>query len=61
MRVIELGAVQLVRQPLGQLFEQGVFVMSNGDVLILGRIGDDLHEALDLGPVVEGHAEQLCR
>ena len=59
MRVIELGGMYLVRQPLCELFEQAVLVMTDGNVLILSSVGDDLHQTLDLCLVVERHAEQL--
>ena len=33
--------------------------MPDGQVLVLGRGGDDLNEAADLGLAVEGHGEEL--
>lgn len=34
--------------------------MSDWNVVVLRRAGDDLDETADLCLVVEGHAEQLC-
>lgn len=39
--------------------QQTVLMVPQGDVLILGRIGDDLNETPHLGLSVQGHAEEL--
>lgn len=42
------------------LAEECVLVMPDGNVLVLGSVGDDLNQATDLGLGIQGHAEQLC-
>ena len=43
------------------LFEEGVLVVPDGNVLVLCGIGDDLNQAADLRLGVKRHAEQLCK
>ena len=39
--------------------QEAVLVVTDGDVLILSRVGDDLDESSHLGLGVQGHAEEL--
>ena len=45
MRIVELAGLELIRQPGGEVPEQGVLAMPDGKVLVLSRGGDDLDEA----------------
>lgn len=36
-------------------------MVSDGNVLVLSSIGDDLDEAADLCLGIQGHTEQLCK
>ena len=56
---IELAGQQFVGKSGGQIPEERIFSMSDGEILVLCSSGDDLNEALDFGLVVETHAEQL--
>ena len=47
------------RERTNYLSEDLSLSMPDGQVLILCGIGHDLQQSLDLGLVVEGHAEQL--
>lgn len=43
------------------LSEKCVLVVSDGNVLVLCSVGDDLNQPTDLRLGIQGHAEQLCR
>ena len=52
VRVVELAGLQLVGQPRGQVPQQRVLAVPDGQVLVLRRSRDDLDQAADLGLVV---------
>ena len=54
--VVELAGLQLVGQPRGQVPQQRVLAVPDGQVLVLRRGRDDLNQ--DLG-LVEAHSERL--
>ena len=52
VEVVELAGLQLVGQPRGQVPQQRVLAVPDGQVLVLRRSRDDLDQAADLGLVV---------
>ena len=52
VEVVELAGLQLVGQPRGQVPQQGVLAVPDGQVLVLRRGRDNLGQAADLGLVV---------
>ena len=52
MEVVELAGLQLVGQPRGQVPQQRVLAVPDGQVLVLRRGRDNLGQAADLGLVV---------
>ena len=52
VRIIELAGLQLVGQPRGQVPQQRVLAVPDGQVLVLRRGRDNLGQAADLGLVV---------
>ena len=52
VEVVELAGLQLVGQPRGQVPQQRVLAVPDGQVLVLRRGRDDLDQAADLGLVV---------
>ena len=52
VEVVELAGLKLVRQPRGQVPQQRVLAVPDGQVLVLRRSRDDLDQAADLGLVV---------
>ena len=45
----------------GELAQNDVLSMSDGQGLVLSSVGDYLHQTAQLGLLIQGHAEQLCR
>lgn len=43
------------------LSEKCVFMVSDGNVLVLSSIGNNLNQPTDLCLGIKGHAEQLCK
>lgn len=55
-----LGTWALLLKPrCPHLPQEVVFMVPDGDVLVLGCIGDDLDEPPHLGLGIQGHAEEL--
>ena len=52
VEVVELAGLQLVGQPRGQVPQQRVLAVPDGQVLVLRRGRDNLGQAADLGLVV---------
>ena len=59
VRVVVSGLGQLEGDTGGQLSQEGVLLVPDGDTLVLGSRGEDLQKTLQLGLVVQGHAEQF--
>ena len=59
MRIIEFAGLQFVWKSGGQIPEERIYSMSDGEIVVLCSSGDDLNETSDLGLVVQTHAEQL--
>merc|ERR1712155_237498 len=57
VQVVELAGLQLVGQLRGQVPQQRVLAVPDGQVLVLRRGRDDLDQ--DLGLVVDAYAERL--
>lgn len=59
----DLGALGtwaiLLKPGCPHLPQEVVLMVPDGNVLILGRIGDDLNEPPHLGLGIQGHAEEL--
>lgn len=50
---------EAIRADCSNLTQKRVLVVSDGNVLVLGGVGDDFNQAADLGLGIQGHAEQL--
>lgn len=59
--ISDLHKWRIITVVSAHLSEKRVLVMADGNVLVLGSVGDDLDESADLCLGVQGHAEQLCQ
>ena len=58
--VVEFRPNQLERDAGGELPQEGVLLVADGEVLVLGGRRENFDQSPQFGLVIERHTEQLC-
>ena len=58
--VVEFRPNKLERDAGGELPQEGVLLVADGEVLVLGGRREDFDQSPQFGLVIERHTEQLC-